>query len=99
MLLPDNPPILARKPIIITNYARLVFNTNELPTDTEQTHAYFRRFLIIPFEVIIKDENQDKKLAQNIIEQRPYSSVEELLSRKILKNNVYERNKNVLSVY
>lgn len=37
--------------------------------------------------------------AQNIIEQRPYSSVEELMSRKILKSNVYERNKDLLSVY
>lgn len=37
--------------------------------------------------------------AQNIIEQRPYSSVEELLSKKILKSNVYERNKDKLSVY
>lgn len=37
--------------------------------------------------------------AQNIIEQRPYSSVEELLSRKILKSNVYERNKDMFSVY
>lgn len=37
--------------------------------------------------------------AQNIIEQRPYSSVEELLSKKILKNNVYKRNEDLLSVY
>jgi competence protein ComEA len=37
--------------------------------------------------------------AQNIIEQRPYSTVEELLTKKILKSNVYERNKEILSVY
>ena len=37
--------------------------------------------------------------AQNIVEQRPYSSVEELLTKKILKSNVYERNKDKLSVY
>lgn len=37
--------------------------------------------------------------AQNIIEQRPYSGVEELLTKKILKENVYERNKDLLSVY
>ncbi|MCK4588212.1 helix-hairpin-helix domain-containing protein [Candidatus Woesebacteria bacterium] len=37
--------------------------------------------------------------AQNIIEQRPYSSVEELLTKKILRSNVYERNKDKLSVY
>ncbi len=37
--------------------------------------------------------------AQNIIEHRPYSTVEELLNKKILKTNVYETNKNKLSVY
>ncbi len=37
--------------------------------------------------------------AQNIIEHRPYSTVEELLTRKIIKTNVYERNKNRLTVY
>jgi len=37
--------------------------------------------------------------AQNIIEQRPYSSVEELLSKKIIKQNVFDKNKDLLSVY
>lgn len=39
------------------------------------------------------------KTAQNVIENRPYSNVEELLERKILKSNVYERNRDLLSVY
>ena len=33
----------------------------------EQTEAYFRRFLIIPFQVTIPEEEQDKQLAQKII--------------------------------
>ncbi len=37
--------------------------------------------------------------AQNIIEQRPYSSVQELMDKKILKANVYERNKDLLTIY
>ncbi len=37
--------------------------------------------------------------AQNIIEQRPYSSVEELRTRGVLKSNVYERNEKKLTVY
>ncbi len=41
----------------------------------------------------------DPVTAQNIIEQRPYSSVEELLNKKILKTNVYETNKDKLTVY
>ena len=39
------------------------------------------------------------KTAQNIIDQRPYSSVDELLEKNILKSNVFERNKDLLTVY
>ena len=52
---------------IMENYARLMFNCNELPNDMEHTHAFFRRFLIIPFRVTIEDDNQDKKLSTKII--------------------------------
>lgn len=37
--------------------------------------------------------------AQNIIEHRPYSTVEELLSKDVIKQNVYDRNKDLLTVY
>lgn len=53
--------------ITIRNYAKLAFNCNKLPKHTEITKGFFRRFLIIPFEVIIKDENVDKNLPQKII--------------------------------
>ena len=54
-------------PFHIINYAKLIFNCNQLPKDVEHTHAYFRRFLIVPFDVTIPDEEQDKHLAQKII--------------------------------
>lgn len=64
-------PVEARlpygRPFIITHYAKLIFNCNELPKDVEQTEAYFRRFQIIPFEVTIPEAEQDKQLAQKII--------------------------------
>ncbi|MCF8372105.1 MAG: DUF5906 domain-containing protein [Bacteroidales bacterium] len=56
-----------REPFIMEKYAKLLFNTNELPTNVEHTHAYFRRFLIVPFNVTIPDEEQDKYLAEKII--------------------------------
>jgi len=37
--------------------------------------------------------------AEKVIGGRPYGSVEELLTKKILKSNVYERNKDKLAVY
>ena len=38
-------------------------------------------------------------LAQNIIEQRPYSSTEELLTKKIIKANVYEKISEKITIY
>ncbi|RUQ81533.1 DNA primase [Legionella septentrionalis] len=64
-------PVEARlpygRPFTLTHYAKLIFNCNELPKDVEQTEAYFRRFIIIPFEVTIPESEQDKQLAQKII--------------------------------
>jgi putative DNA primase/helicase len=64
-------PIEARlpygNPFILKNYAKLIFNTNVLPRDVEFTKAYFRRFLIIPFEVTIPEAEQDCQLSQKII--------------------------------
>ena len=33
----------------MTDYGKLMFNCNELPKEVEQTNAFFRRFIIIPF--------------------------------------------------
>ncbi len=64
-------PIQARlkygNSFLMKNYAKLCFNCNELPRDIEQSHAYFRRLLIIPFRVTIPEKEQDKELAQKII--------------------------------
>lgn len=38
-----------------------------MPKETESTEAYFRRFIIIPFDVKIPDEEKDIHLAENII--------------------------------
>src|SRR4029078_2469053 len=54
-------------PFIMAEYAKLIFNCNELPKDVEQTNAYFRRFLIVPFNVTIPEDEQDKELSKKII--------------------------------
>ena len=65
-------PVEARlpygQPFILKQYAKLIFNCNELPKDVEHTNAYFRRFLIIPFDVTIPPQEQDKQLHTKIIE-------------------------------
>ena len=64
-------PIEARlpygEPFILNEYAKLIFNCNELPKDVEHTTAYFRRFLIIGFDVTIPENKQDKQLPQKIV--------------------------------
>ena len=64
-------PVEARlpygEPFILKQYAKLIFNCNELPKDVEHTNAYFRRFLIIPFDVTIPEQEQDKNLHTKII--------------------------------
>lgn len=64
-------PIEARlpygEPFILNEYAKLIFNCNELPKDVEHTNAYFRRFLILGFDVTIPEDKQDKQLPQKII--------------------------------
>jgi len=65
-------PIDARlpygNPFIMEDYARLIFNTNELPIPPEQTNGYFRRYLIIHFDKTIPESKQDKELASKIID-------------------------------
>ncbi len=65
-------PVEARlpygQPFMLRQYAKLIFNCNELPKDVEQTMAFFRRFLIIPFDVTIPEFEQDKQLHLKIIE-------------------------------
>ena len=70
-LLVSGEPVDARlpygEPFILTDYAKMAFNTNELPKDVEQNEAFFRRFLIIPFEVMIPENERDPELAKRII--------------------------------
>lgn len=55
------------QPFMLTNYAKLIFNCNKLPKNVEQTDAYFRRFIIIPFDVTINENERDSSLPFKII--------------------------------
>lgn len=64
-------PIQAREPygkaFTLINRAKFIFNTNTLPKETEASEAYFRRFLVIPFEQVIAGDEIDIDLANKII--------------------------------
>lgn len=48
-------------------YAKLAFNCNELPSTVEHNEAFFRRFMILPFDVTISEEKRNPNLAKEII--------------------------------
>jgi putative DNA primase/helicase len=64
-------PIMARmkygNPFLMERYAKLCFNCNELPKDIEQSDAYFRRLLIVPFRLTLPESEWVVDLARQII--------------------------------
>lgn len=56
-----------KDPFTLKDYARMIFNCNSLPKDTEANHAFFRRFLVVPFEVQIPQDEQDPELHRKIV--------------------------------
>lgn len=65
---PVEAKLLYKNTQIISDYARFMFNCNELPKEVENTNAFFRRFIILPFRVTIPPNKQDKELSKRIID-------------------------------
>jgi putative DNA primase/helicase len=94
-------PVVARlpygNPFTIRKYAKLIFNCNKLPTDVEHTNAYFRRFLIIPFDVTIPENERDSELPQKIINNELSGVFNWVLSglKRILENKKFSKSDQV----
>jgi putative DNA primase/helicase len=85
-------PLPAREmygnPFTAYNIPLIMANTNKMPRVADLTNAFFRRILIIPFDVTIPTEKQDKHLAYKI--GREYSGVLNWIlegRKRILANN------------
>lgn len=65
-----NDPIMAerknRDPFHFTPYARLLFSANEPPGTPDSTDAFFRRWLILPFERRFDGNNADRSLIDKL---------------------------------
>lgn len=63
-------PIEARRlyqdPIIITDYAKLSFNTNRMPESRDTSGGFMRRLLIVEFGVKISPDKADPELTQKL---------------------------------
>jgi len=64
---PVEARLLYGDPFIIKEYAKFIFNANELPKEVEQNDAFFRRFIIVKFDVRIEEKDRDPELASKII--------------------------------
>lgn len=92
---PIQSKLMYKDTYTIHHYAKLMFNCNDLPTRNEITKGYFRRFLIIPFNVLIPDEKQDKSLATKIIKSELPAVFNWVLDgmNRVLQNRDYSSSK------
>ena len=63
-------------PFKFRNVARLVFSANKLPDSSDRTHAFYRRWHVIPFTRTFTDETRDPDLEPSWCVSCPASSIE-----------------------
>lgn len=82
---------LYKDPVEISVYAKLLFALNELPQTNDFSKGYWRRQLIVPFNVEIPESKQDKTLAKRIIENELPGVLNWALDglRRIMKNQAF----------
>jgi len=57
-----------KEPFIMEDYAKCVFNLNDISTaKIEKTEGFYRRFMFVPFNVCIPEYKQDKMLAEKLL--------------------------------
>jgi P4 family phage/plasmid primase-like protien len=54
------------QPFSFRNYAKLIFSTNKIPESEDKSYAYYRRWLILPFENVLEKEDRDTKLIDKL---------------------------------
>lgn len=57
-----------RDPFSFVNHAKLIFSANKLPYSKDKTYAYYRRWMLIFFDVLFGDDGKpvDKKILEKI---------------------------------
>lgn len=61
------------------NYAKLLFSCNQIPDSDDQSDAFYRRWLIIPFTKEFKKEEQDPLLLSKLVSQQELSGFANVL--------------------
>jgi putative DNA primase/helicase len=54
------------QPFSFRNRAKLIFSTNKIPDSDDKSYAYYRRWVILPFEKVFEGESKDTKLINKL---------------------------------
>jgi len=60
-----------KDPFKFRNVARLVFSANKLPASSDRTHAFYRRWHVIPFTRTFTEETRDTDLRAKLVCELP----------------------------
>jgi P4 family phage/plasmid primase-like protien len=76
MLTTGDPITAERKherPFTFKNYAQMVFSANRMPPSRDRSHAYYRRWAIIPFTRTFRDQQdgRDPRLREKLYQELP----------------------------
>lgn len=68
-------PVEARRlyhdSVIITDYARLAFNSNSMPNSNDTSAGFMRRLLLVEFNTIIPEDKRDPNLTKKLCTEAP----------------------------
>lgn len=69
---------------------KMIFLLNKLPDTLDNTHGYYRKILIVPFNRIFKEEEMDKNLKEKVLEELSGVLNWAIEGAKRLMNNDYK---------
>ena len=67
------------------NYAKLIFSTNKIPESMDNSYAYYRRWVILPFDRIFEGEKEDTDLISKLTTEEELSGLLNLAQKGLTK--------------
>ena len=72
-----------QQPFTFENYAKLIFSANQIPESDDQSYAYYRRWVIIPFLRVFEGDEVDEHLLENLTSPEELSGILNLAIRNL----------------
>jgi putative DNA primase/helicase len=74
-----------QQPFDLSNYAKLVFSTNQIPPSEDVSYAYMRRWVIIPFNHTFEGDEKDEHLLAKLTTPEELSGILNLALKGLKK--------------